>query len=193
MICPTSLTIARSGTRSSRTPMKKITNRATRINFMYPHSVISVQISEETKNPTKMAIPPIEGVTFLWILRRPGISTRFFLREYLIITGTIKKAITNDVIAAAISFAIFTKVRKTKQIGRILDSRHQIVQANSRPIVSLPQKLFLLFARHIVREHLLIDRSALAVEDPSPLIEIYHGTVHSKVQQSQTLVGAFVI
>jgi hypothetical protein len=48
-----------------------------------------------------MAIPPIEGVTFLWIFLRPGISRRFFFKEYLIMTGTIKKEITNEVIAAA--------------------------------------------------------------------------------------------
>ena len=47
---------------------------------------ISIQISEATKKPMKMAMPPIEGVTFLWIFLRPGISTRFFSNEYLMIT-----------------------------------------------------------------------------------------------------------
>lgn len=48
-----------------------------------------------------MAIPPIDGVTFLWIFLRPGMSTRFFRNEYLIITGTMRNAMTNEVIAAA--------------------------------------------------------------------------------------------
>ena len=58
-------------------------------------------MSEEIKKPTNMAMPPIEGVTFLWIFRLPGTSTKFLRREYLIITGTIKKAMTKDVIAEA--------------------------------------------------------------------------------------------
>jgi len=65
MICPISFTIARNGTRSSRTPMKKMTNKATKINFIVDKPCISTHISEEMKNPIKIAIPPIEGVTFL--------------------------------------------------------------------------------------------------------------------------------
>jgi hypothetical protein len=58
-------------------------------------------MSVEIKNPKKIAIPPMEGVIFLWIFLRPGTSTRFFFNEYLMMTGTIKKDMTNDVITAA--------------------------------------------------------------------------------------------
>jgi hypothetical protein len=53
-----------------------------------------------------MAIPPIEGVSLLWIFLLPGISTRFLCKEYFIMTGTIKKEITNAVIADASWIAI---------------------------------------------------------------------------------------
>ena len=106
MSCPTSLTIALNGTRSSRTPMKKITNKATRMNLILAHPAISIQIREEIKNPIKIAMPPIDGVTFLWIFLRPGISSKFFFKEYLMMTGTIRKAMTNDVIVAASSMAM---------------------------------------------------------------------------------------
>lgn len=103
--------MALKGTRSSLTPMKKMTNRATRINLIWLHKLKSTQIREEIKNPQKMAIPPMEGVTFLWIFRRPGMSSRFLLSEYLIMTGTIRKEITNDVIAAASCIAIVPGLR----------------------------------------------------------------------------------
>jgi hypothetical protein len=48
-----------------------------------------------------MEIPPIEGVSLLCTLRSPGISTIFFLREYLIITGMIMKQMIREVIADA--------------------------------------------------------------------------------------------
>src|SRR5688572_30201941 len=88
---------------------------------------------EEMKNPIKMAIPPIDGVTFLWIFRLPGTSTKFLRSEYLIITGTIKKAMTKDVIAAASCTAIKkSKVGKNSDLGdtssgpRINLADHQI-------------------------------------------------------------------
>jgi hypothetical protein len=54
----------------------------------------------------------MEGVTFLWIFLLPGISTRFLRKEYLIMTGTIRKEITKDVIAAAKCMAIIKVSRK---------------------------------------------------------------------------------
>ena len=96
-----SLKSARKGTRSSRTPIKKMTNKAKRIHFISFQDVRLIQIREEMKKAQKMAMPPIEGVTFLWIFRRPGMSRRFFFREYLMMTGTIRNEMTKDVIAAA--------------------------------------------------------------------------------------------
>ena len=78
-----------------------MTNRAKRIDLIWTQVVRSIQMRAEIKNPQNMAIPPIEGVSRLWIFRRPGMSSRFLLREYLMMTGTIRNEITNDVIAAA--------------------------------------------------------------------------------------------
>src|SRR5688500_3296118 len=100
-IWPMSLNTARKGTRSSRTPMKKITNRAKRIHFISFQDVRLIQIREERKKAQKIAMPHIEAVTFLWSFRRPGMSRRFFFREYLMMTGTIRNEKTKDVIAAA--------------------------------------------------------------------------------------------
>jgi hypothetical protein len=88
-------------------------NKAMRTNRISFHCEISIQISAETTNPMKIAIPPIEGVIFLWIFLRPGISTRFFSREYLMITGMIKKQMTKDVTAAASCIAILLESGKT--------------------------------------------------------------------------------
>jgi hypothetical protein len=76
------------------------------INFMPLQLWRSIQMREEIKKPKKMAMPPMEGVTFLWIFLRPGMSTRFLSREYLIITGTTRKAMTKEVVDAASCKAI---------------------------------------------------------------------------------------
>jgi hypothetical protein len=115
IIWPISFTIALSGTKSSLTPITNTINRGTRKNFILDNSARSFQMMVEQKKPQNIAMPPIEGVIFLWIFLRPGISTRFLLSEYLITTGRIKKenmkAVTVDATRLAIG-TICCKIHK---------------------------------------------------------------------------------
>lgn len=99
-------------------------------------------------------MPPIEGVIFLWIFLRPGMSPKFFLKENLIITGTMRKDITNDVIAAASSMAIMiAKVGKNNEMPGILNA----VMAFCTCAKHLQRCRFLrLVIREINEEHLNI-------------------------------------
>jgi hypothetical protein len=99
-------------------------------------------------------MPPIEGVTFLWIFLLPGISTKFFASEYLMIIGKIINETRNEVTHAAnntaISLANFSKFKNSWMnrrhgAGRQIEGRGSSSRRNRRKqvpcaIVAMIQK-----------------------------------------------------
>ena len=66
----------------------------------------STHATEATTKPKKIAIPPNNGVTFLWIRLPPGESKNFFFCDIPMITGNKIRETTNEVTAAKINAII---------------------------------------------------------------------------------------